>query len=247
MFCATVSDGSRLKAWNTNPIRSRRRMVRRRSLSRARSASPSVTVPDVGRSSPAATLSNVLLPEPEGPMMAVNDPRGSATLTPSRATTAPSPLPWTLRTSRSATAGAMAAISGGGRVELNMVPTLAIAPRRSHPGCLPLASARGCRGGRPAVPCAAPRPRLESGSPDDPLDALGRRSERAGGPSARARPRPRAGPVDGSDPQPVVLARAVDLDRRRRLHRPDPRAHGPRPAGAAVRGAPQPLRRVLRG
>jgi signal transduction histidine kinase len=90
MFCATVSDGSRLKAWKTNPIRSRRRIVNRRSLSCARSASPSATLPEVGRSSPAATFSSVLLPEPDGPMIAVNDPRGSAALTPSRAATAPS-------------------------------------------------------------------------------------------------------------------------------------------------------------
>src|SRR4051812_24712347 len=121
MFCATVSDGSRLKAWKTNPIRSRRRMVRRRSLSRARSTSPSVTVPEVGRSRPAATLRNVLLPEPEGPMMAVKDPRGRSTLTPSRATTAPSPLPWTLRTSRRATAGAPTAASGESGEEVIMV------------------------------------------------------------------------------------------------------------------------------
>ena len=93
MFCATVSDGSRLKAWNTNPIRSRRRIVSRRSLSCARSASPSATLPEVGRSSPAATLRSVLLPEPDGPMIAVNDPGRSAALTPSRAATAPSPRP----------------------------------------------------------------------------------------------------------------------------------------------------------
>ncbi len=84
----TVSEGIRLKAWKTNPIRSRRRIVSRRSLSPARSVSPSATVPDVGRSSPAATCRNVLLPEPDGPMMAVNDPRENPTLTPSRATTA---------------------------------------------------------------------------------------------------------------------------------------------------------------
>ena len=40
----------------------------------ARSVSPSATVPEVGRSSPAATFRNVLLPEPDGPMIAVNDP-----------------------------------------------------------------------------------------------------------------------------------------------------------------------------
>jgi hypothetical protein len=93
MFWATVSDGSRLKAWNTNPIRSRRKIVNRRSLSCPRSVSPSTTLPVEGRSSPAATFRNVLLPEPDGPMIAVNDPGGSAALTPSRATTAPSPRP----------------------------------------------------------------------------------------------------------------------------------------------------------
>ena len=34
--------------------------------------------PEVGRSSPAATFRNVLLPEPDGPMIAVNDPAREA-------------------------------------------------------------------------------------------------------------------------------------------------------------------------
>jgi hypothetical protein len=55
--------GIRLKAWKTNPIRSRRRIVRRRSLSRSSSVSPSETLPGGGRSRPAATCRNVLLPE----------------------------------------------------------------------------------------------------------------------------------------------------------------------------------------
>ena len=93
MFWVTVSDGIRLNAWKTNPIRSRLRIVSRRSLSPASSVSPSATVPEVGRSSPAATCRNVLLPDPDGPMIAVNDPRGSAMLIPSSATTAPSPSP----------------------------------------------------------------------------------------------------------------------------------------------------------
>ncbi len=33
-------------------------------------------MPDVGRSSPAATFRNVLLPDPDGPMTAVNEPAG---------------------------------------------------------------------------------------------------------------------------------------------------------------------------
>src|SRR4051794_29268534 len=113
MFCVTVSEGIRLKAWKTNPIRSRRRIVSRRSLSFASWRSPSVTLPEVGRSRPAATCRNVLLPEPDGPMIAVNDPRASPTLMPSRATTSLSPRPWTLRTSCRATAGA--SVGGGGR------------------------------------------------------------------------------------------------------------------------------------
>ena len=99
----TVSEGIRLKAWKTNPTRSRRRIVSRRSLSPASSVPASATLPEVGRSSPAATCRNVLLPEPDGPMMAVNDPAASPMLIPSSATTEPSPWPWTLRTSRSAT------------------------------------------------------------------------------------------------------------------------------------------------
>src|SRR4051812_39762891 len=69
MSWATVREGIRLK-----PMRWRRRIVRRRSLSRVSSVSPSATLPDVGRSSPAATRRNVLLPDPDGPMIAVNDP-----------------------------------------------------------------------------------------------------------------------------------------------------------------------------
>src|SRR3954470_19007333 len=107
MFWPTVSDGIRLKAWKTNPMLWRRRIVRRRSLSLVSSVSPSVTAPDVGRSRPAAMWRNVLLPDPDGPMIAVNDPRARPTLTPSSATTAPSPRPWTFRTSRRATTGAL--------------------------------------------------------------------------------------------------------------------------------------------
>src|SRR6516165_5937298 len=118
MFCATVSEGSRLNAWNTN--RSRLRTVSCRSLNPASSVPPSPTVPEVGRSNPAATFKNVLLPEPDGPITAVNDPAASATLTPSSAATIPSPRPYTLRTSRRATTGGEAAVPGVPRVDLNM-------------------------------------------------------------------------------------------------------------------------------
>ena len=53
----------------------------------------SVTVPLVGRSSPASRCMSVDLPDPEGPMMAVNAPAGKSTLTWSSAVTAAPPSP----------------------------------------------------------------------------------------------------------------------------------------------------------
>ena len=44
-------------------------------------------------SSPAATFMNVDLPEPEGPITAVKPPRGTTTVTSSRARTSPAPWP----------------------------------------------------------------------------------------------------------------------------------------------------------
>jgi hypothetical protein len=54
------------------PILSRRNRVRRRSSRLDRSVSPTNTLPDVSVSSPATVCINVLLPDPLGPMMAVN-------------------------------------------------------------------------------------------------------------------------------------------------------------------------------
>ena len=67
MFSAADRVGSRLKAWNTKPMRSRRRRVSSRSGSEARSTSPSHTRPLVTVSRPASTCMRVDLPEPEGP------------------------------------------------------------------------------------------------------------------------------------------------------------------------------------
>src|SRR4051812_22488410 len=199
MFCVTVSEGIRLNAWKTNPIRSRLRIVSRRSLSPASSVSPSATVPDVGRSSPAATWRSVLLPDPDGPMMAVKVPRENPMLIPSSATTAPSPSPWTLRTSRRATAGAVTVevtpagwAAGGGDAVVgacmggsslrrkgdvrNVLHTAG--PDAALPPGLPAAHAprAGAATGGYPYPCAAPRARLESAEPDDSLDAIGGRS-----------------------------------------------------------------------
>ena len=74
MFSLTLSAGTRLKAWNTKPMRLRRCLVNAVSDSRARSVPASHTVPALGRSSPAAQCSRVLLPDPDGPMTAVKVP-----------------------------------------------------------------------------------------------------------------------------------------------------------------------------
>jgi hypothetical protein len=93
MFSARSSVGSRLNDWKMKPIRSRRSRVSALSLSEVISVSPRYTSPDVGRSRPARTCSSVDLPEPEGPMIAVNSPSPRPTLTLSRAATVLSPVP----------------------------------------------------------------------------------------------------------------------------------------------------------
>src|SRR5216684_574971 len=65
---------SRWKNWKTKPIRERRNRASSASLRPASAVPPTVTVPDVGRSSPATRLRSVDLPPPDGPMMAVNSP-----------------------------------------------------------------------------------------------------------------------------------------------------------------------------
>src|SRR6266576_848845 len=57
------------------------------SSSFARSSPSTRTVPPVGRSRPATTLSNVDLPEPDGPITATNSPRRIPSVTPASAAT----------------------------------------------------------------------------------------------------------------------------------------------------------------
>jgi len=71
MFFSALIVGTRLKAWNTKPTRSRRRIVSFWSLSVLRSTSPMKARPDVRVSRPATQCSRVDFPEPEGPMTAV--------------------------------------------------------------------------------------------------------------------------------------------------------------------------------
>ncbi|CAM5537142.1 hypothetical protein SCANM63S_08279 [Streptomyces canarius] len=93
MFCMTVSAGSRLKDWKMKPIRSRRSLVSRVSSRPARSVPPTVTVPEVGWTSPAAQCRKVLLPDPDGPMTAVKVPSAKLTVSPRSAATWLSPRP----------------------------------------------------------------------------------------------------------------------------------------------------------
>ena len=92
-FSSAVSVGSRLNDWNTNPMCLRRSRVSARSAIDEISSPPIRTDPEVGRSSPASRCMSVDLPEPDGPMTAVNWPAGTSSETPRRASTAESPSP----------------------------------------------------------------------------------------------------------------------------------------------------------
>ena len=93
MFSAAVRVGTRLNDWKTNPIRSRRIWVRPASSSSPISWSPTKVRPEVGVSRPAMQCMRVDLPEPDGPMTAVNCPRSKSMVIPSRARTTASSLP----------------------------------------------------------------------------------------------------------------------------------------------------------
>jgi len=93
MFSSAVSVGTRLNAWKMKPILSRRSNVRRLSSSLERSVSPMKTLPELSESSPATVCIRVDLPEPLGPMIAVNSWAWKSTVTASRAVTAASPCP----------------------------------------------------------------------------------------------------------------------------------------------------------
>ena len=83
----------RLNDWKTKPIRSRRSRVRWRSFISVTFSSPMNTAPEVMSSNPARQCMRVDLPDPDGPMIAVNPPAANATVTSSRARTSVSPDP----------------------------------------------------------------------------------------------------------------------------------------------------------
>ena len=93
MFCFAVNIGSRLKLWKMNPMSCLRSIVSCLSFKVVRSTPWNMMWPDVALSKPDSVCINVDLPEPEGPMIAVNRPFSKATFTCRSACTVLSPLP----------------------------------------------------------------------------------------------------------------------------------------------------------
>ncbi len=90
---ATVSDGTRLKAWNTKPTLCRRKSASALPGSVARSFPSRITRPASGASRPAIRLRSVVFPEPLGPISETNDPARISRLMPESATLDASPEP----------------------------------------------------------------------------------------------------------------------------------------------------------
>src|SRR3954452_2897724 len=121
MFSLAVRVGIRLNAWNTKPIRSRRSWVSCLSDKVVRSTSPMNTLPSVGVSRPASTCNRVDFPDPDGPMMAVHSPLIRSSEMPRSASTAASPVPYTLRTSTARAAGSVVVVA-------TVAPSIAVRP-----------------------------------------------------------------------------------------------------------------------
>src|SRR3989449_4943752 len=95
-FSAAVSTGNRLYDWNTNPIRRERYRLFALSSIEA-SETPSMrTSPEVRSSRPEKQFRSVVLPHPDGPMIATISPRGIARFTPRSAWTLTAPELYTL-------------------------------------------------------------------------------------------------------------------------------------------------------
>ena len=74
MFSTAVSDGTRWKNWNTNPIFSPRSFASPSSLRLVMSMPSTRICPVDGASRPASSPSSVDLPLPDGPTTATNSP-----------------------------------------------------------------------------------------------------------------------------------------------------------------------------
>ena len=87
MFSSVGSSGRSWPSWKTKPKRRRRRSDSTRSDMVVISSPSSVIDPELGRSTPARQCRSVVLPEPEGPMIATCVPCGSVRSTPASAWT----------------------------------------------------------------------------------------------------------------------------------------------------------------
>src|SRR5690625_5500314 len=80
IFSSAVKVGTKLKDWKIKPRRSRRIDVVSLSFNPDKLVSPINAEPDDARSRPAIVCINVDLPEPDGPMIAVNLLRANSIL-----------------------------------------------------------------------------------------------------------------------------------------------------------------------
>src|SRR5947209_5612374 len=95
-FSTAVSTGRRLYVWKTNPIRRERYRLFALSSIEA-SETPSMrTSPEVRSSRPEKQFRRVVLPHPDGPMIAIISPRGITRFTPRSAWTLTAPELYTL-------------------------------------------------------------------------------------------------------------------------------------------------------
>ncbi len=78
MFCSTVSHGKSPPCWKTYPLLGDGPVI----LSPSKSSSP-----DCGTSSPAMSLSSVVFPQPDAPIMETNSPFSTERLTSLNAST----------------------------------------------------------------------------------------------------------------------------------------------------------------
>ena len=90
-FSTPERTGIRLYDWKMKPILSARKRVRRRSDMPLMASPATYTSPPSTSSRPERVLSSVVLPQPDGPMMATISPRSMPRSTPLSACTRRSP------------------------------------------------------------------------------------------------------------------------------------------------------------
>ena len=87
MFSPAVRVGTRLKDWKMKPMRSRRSLRQPGIIELRDVLIANEGYPEVGVSRPAMQCMRVDLPDPDGPITAVNRPPSNSTLTPASAVT----------------------------------------------------------------------------------------------------------------------------------------------------------------